>query len=144
MAAVARVLYPGCKFDNMLILSGRQGIGKSTFFSLLGKEWYSDSLSTFEGKDAAELLQGFWIVEAGELTGLNRSEMNDVKQFLSKREDIYREPYGRRTSSYPRRCIIVGTTNDKEFLKDVTGNRRKNRKGIREDKPGKSLFYRFA
>lgn len=140
MAAVARVLYPGCKFDNMLILSGRQGIGKSTFFSLLGKEWYSDSLSTFEGKDAAELLQGFWIVEAGELTGLNRSEMNDVKQFLSKREDIYREPYGRRTSSYPRRCIIVGTTNDKEFLKDVTGNRRFWPIDLEVQKPVKNIF----
>lgn len=140
IAAVARVLYPGCKFDNMLILSGRQGIGKSTFFSLLGKEWYSDSLSTFEGKDAAELLQGFWIVEAGELTGLNRSEMNDVKQFLSKREDIYREPYGRRTSSYPRRCIIVGTTNDKEFLKDVTENRRFWPIDLEVQKPVKNIF----
>ena len=101
---------------------------------------YSDSLSTFEGKDAAELLQGFWIVEAGELTGLNRSEMNDVKQFLSKREDIYREPYGRRTSSYPRRCIIVGTTNDKEFLKDVTGNRRFWPIDLEVQKPVKNIF----
>lgn len=124
VAAVVRVFYPGTKFDEMLILSGRQGVGKSTFFCMLGMEWYSDSLSTFEGRDAAELLQGYWIIEAGELTGLNKSEMNDVKQFLSKREDVYRVPYGRRTENFPRRCIIVGTTNDKEFLKDVTGNRR--------------------
>lgn len=123
-AAVARVMNPGVKFDNMLILSGPQGIGKSTFFSMLGRDWYSDSLSTFEGKDASELIQGYWIIEAGELTGFNKSEMNAVKQFLSKKTDIYRAPYGRRTGEFPRSCIIVGTTNDKEFLKDRTGNRR--------------------
>lgn len=124
VAAVARAVCPGTKFDNMLILAGRQGTGKSTFFGMLGMEWYSESLSTFEGKDAAELLQGYWIIEAGELTGLNKTEMNTVKQFLSKREDVYRAPYGRRPEPYPRRCIIVGTTNDQEFLRDVTGNRR--------------------
>lgn len=123
-AAVARIMQPGTKFDHMLILSGAQGIGKSTFFRLLGKDWYSDSMGTFEGKDAAELVQGYWIIEAGELTGLNKSEMNAVKQFLSKTEDVYRMPYGRRTAAFPRSCIIVGTTNDQEFLKDRTGNRR--------------------
>ncbi len=123
-AAVARVINPGVKFDNMLILSGPQGVGKSTFFGILGKDWYSDSLATFEGKDASELIQGYWIIEAGELTGFNKSEMNAVKQFLSKKTDVYRAPYGRRTAEYPRSCIIVGTTNDTEFLKDRTGNRR--------------------
>ncbi len=123
-AAVARAMHPGTKFDSMLILSGAQGIGKSTLFRMLGKEWYSDSLSTFEGKEASELIQGYWIIEAGELTGLNKSEMNSVKQFMSKTEDIYRVPYGRRTAAFPRGCIIVGTTNDTEFLKDRTGNRR--------------------
>ncbi len=123
-AAVARVMQPGTKFDCMLILSGSQGVGKSTFFRLLGRGWYSDSLATFEGKDAAELVQGYWIIEAGELTGMNKSEMNTVKQFLSKTEDVYRMPYGRRTAAFPRSCVIVGTTNDKEFLKDRTGNRR--------------------
>lgn len=124
VAAVARVMNPGVKFDNMLILAGKQGIGKSTFFRYLGMEWYSDSLATFEGKDAAELLQGYWILEAGELTGMTKSEMNTVKQFLSKCDDVYRAAYGRRTEKYPRQCIIVGTTNEQEFLKDYTGNRR--------------------
>lgn len=124
VAAVARVFAPGTKFDNMLILSGKQGVGKSTFFKKLGLEWYSDSLTTFDGKDAMEQVQGNWIIEAGELAGFNRSEMNAVKNFLSKQEDQYREPYGKRKSYYPRQCIIVGTTNDKEFLKDRTGNRR--------------------
>lgn len=123
-AAVARIMSPGTKFDTMLILSGAQGIGKSTFFRFLGKDWYSDSMSTFEGKAAAELIQGYWIVEAGELTGMNKSEMNSVKQFLSKTEDVYRMPYDKRTAAFPRSSIIVGTTNDREFLKDRTGNRR--------------------
>ena len=124
VGAVTRILNPGVKFDTMLILSGRQGLGKSTFFRFLGMEWYSDSLGTFEGKDAAELLQGYWIIEAGELTGMTKSEMNAVKQFLSKCDDIYRASYGRRTEKHPRQCIIVGTTNNQEFLTDVTGNRR--------------------
>ncbi len=124
VGAVARVLHPGVKFDTMLILSGRQGLGKSTFFRFLGMEWYSDSLGTFVGKDAAELLQGYWILEAGELRGMTKAEMNSVKQFLSKSDDIYRAAYGRRTGKHLRQCIIVGTTNDQEFLTDCTGNRR--------------------
>lgn len=139
-AAVARVFVPGTKFDSMLILSGPQGVGKSTFFRILGKDWYSDSLTTFEGKDAAELIQGYWIIEAGELTGLNKSEMNTVKQFLSKTEDVYRVPYGRRTAAFPRSCIIVGTTNDTEFLKDRTGNRRFWPVDLSERKGHKDVF----
>ena len=124
VGAVARIFHPGIKFDTMLILAGPQGIGKSTFFRYLGMDWYSDSLCTFEGKDAAELLQGYWVIEAGELTGMTKSEMNTVKQFLSKCDDVYRASYGRRTEKYLRQCIIVGTTNEAEFLKDYTGNRR--------------------
>ena len=124
VGAVARIFSPGIKFDTMLILAGPQGIGKSTFFRFLGAGWYSDSLCTFEGKDAAELLQGYWIIEAGELTGMTKSEMNTVKQFLSKGDDVYRAAYGRRTEKHLRQCIIVGTTNETEFLKDYTGNRR--------------------
>ena len=124
VAAVARAIVGGVKFDVMTILAGPQGVGKSTFFSILGKDWFNDSLQTFEGKEASELIQGSWIVEVGELTAMNRHDTNAIKQFLSKREDIYREAYGRRTSKYPRRCVFYGTSNDDEFLKDPTGNRR--------------------
>ncbi len=144
VAAVARAMEPGTKFDSMLILSGAQGVGKSTFFRLLGMDWYSDSLSTFDGKDAAELVQGYWLIEAGELAGMNKSEMNTVKQFLSKTEDVYREPYGRRTKPFPRSCIIVGTTNDKEFLKDRTGNRRFWPVDLGKIPPKKQIFSQFA
>lgn len=123
-AAVARAIRGGVKFDYMPILAGPQGIGKSTFLSILGKEWFSDSLTTFEGKEAAELIQGTWINEVGELTAFTKQETQTIKQFLSKTDDIYRAAYGRRTEKYPRRCVFCGTSNDSEFLKDATGNRR--------------------
>lgn len=123
-AAVARAVIGGVKFDNMTIFTGPQGIGKSTFLAKLGKEWFSDSLTTFEGKDAAELIQGTWLNEVGELTAMTKQETTMVKQFLSKCDDIYRAAYGRHTKRYPRRCVFFGTSNDSEFLKDITGNRR--------------------
>lgn len=123
-AAVARAVTGGVKYDYMPIFAGPQGIGKSTFLSILGRDWFSDSLTTFEGKEAAELIQGTWINEVGELTAMSKQETNAVKQFLSKTHDIYRAAYGKRTDKYPRRCIFFGTSNEEEFLKDVTGNRR--------------------
>lgn len=123
-AAVARGVVGGVKYDYMPIFVGPQGIGKSTFLSILGKQWFSDSLTSFEGKEAAELIQGTWLNEIGELTAMTRQETNAVKQFLSKCDDIYRAAYGRRTEKYPRRCVFFGTSNDAEFLKDATGNRR--------------------
>lgn len=139
-AAVARAMVPGTKFDFMPILAGPQGIGKSTFIRLLGLKWYSDNLQTFEGKEACEMIQGIWINEIGELNGLNRSEINAVKQFLSRTDDIYREPYGRRTVAFPRRCIFFGSTNDSEFLRDQTGNRRFWPVDVGINKPKKNVF----
>lgn len=123
-AAIARGVMGGVKYDYMPIFTGPQGIGKSTFLSILGKEWFSDSLMTFEGKEAAELIQGTWINEIGELSAFTKQETQVIKQFLSKTDDIYRAAYGRRTDKYPRRCVFFGTSNDGEFLKDATGNRR--------------------
>jgi predicted P-loop ATPase len=139
-AAVARAMQPGVKYDYMPILSGPQGIGKSTFLRLLGLRWYSDSLNTFEGKEAREMVQGTWINEIGELNGMSRSEITAVKQFLSQQEDIFREPYGRRTNLYPRRCVFFGTTNDAEYLRDRTGNRRFWPVDVGIQKPTKSVF----
>jgi len=143
VAAVARAMTPGCKYDYMPILVGPQGLGKSTFLRLLGRRWYSDSLQTFEGKEASEMLQGTWLNEIGELTGLSKAETNAVKQFLSRTEDIYREPYGRRTSVYPRRCVFFGTTNDSEFLRDRTGNRRFWPVDVGLNPPTKDVFNRL-
>ena len=124
VAAVARVFVPGIKFDNMPVLSGPQGIGKSTLIKKLGKDWYSDSLTTVQGKEAYEQLQGVWMIEMGEMMATKKADIEATKHFLSKTEDIYRVAYGRRTSRFPRQCIFIGTTNDSEFLRDRTGNRR--------------------
>lgn len=124
-AAVARAISnTGVKYDTMVVFTGKQGIGKSTFLAKLGMDWFNDSLYNFEGKEAAELIQGSLIVEVGELSAMNKSETEAVKQFLSKTHDIYREAYGKRTNKYPRRCVFFGSTNSNEFLRDVTGNRR--------------------
>lgn len=144
-AAVARAVVGGVKYDYMPIFTGPQGLGKSTFLATLGGEWFSDSLTTFEGKEAAELIQGTWINEIGELTAMTKQETSAVKQFLSKTHDIYRAAYGRQTNKYPRRCVFFGTSNDSEFLKDATGNRRfwpvdvgvnQAKKSIWDDLPG--------
>lgn len=127
-AAVARALTVSeeVKFDPMPILTGPQGIGKSTFLRYLAKHtaWFNESLTTFEGKEAAEAIQGSWIVEVGELAAMSRQETNAVKFFISKTTDTYRAAYARNVEDRLRRCVFCGTTNDYAFLRDQTGNRR--------------------
>lgn len=123
-AAAARGLRPGVKHDVMLVLTGPQGIGKSTMMSILGGDWFTDSISDFGGRDAYEGLIGRWIIEVPELASMNRAEVNTVKTFLSKTEDVFRAAYGHRSEAHPRRCVFFGTTNDHEYLRDVTGSRR--------------------
>lgn len=123
-AAVARIMRPGVKYDTMLTMTGPQGIGKSSFIQILGGPWYNDSLTTVTGKEAYEQLQGSWLLEMGELTATKKADIEAVKMFLSKCEDIYRVAYGKRTNHFPRQCIFWGTSNDKEFLRDKTGSRR--------------------
>jgi predicted P-loop ATPase len=127
VAAVARIYEPGTKFDYVLILNGEQGIGKSTFFAKLAKHWFSDSLTVSDMRDkaAAEKLQGYWILELGELAGLRKMDVETVKSFITRTDDKFRQSYGVHVENHPRQCIIVGTTNsEKGFLRDVTGNRR--------------------
>ncbi len=127
VAAVARAMKNGVKFDNVLVLCGPQGIGKSTLFGKLGKSWYSDSLNMSDMKDktAAEKLQGIWIMEIGELAGMKKIDIEILKSFISRTDDKYRNTYGQYVESHPRRGIIVGSTNRLDgFLTDITGNRR--------------------
>lgn len=126
-AAVARIYTPGIKFDSVLILNGPQGIGKSTFFSKLAGDWFSDSLTITDMKDKAgpEKLQGYWILELGELAGMRKTDVETVKSFLSRVDDKYRASYGVTVENHPRQCIVVGSTNaEGGFLRDITGNRR--------------------
>lgn len=123
-AAVSRVRNPGCKWDYMVVLVGEQGLRKSMFWDILGKGWYSDSVSAMHGKDGYESLMGIWIAEAAELSAWKRSEIEVVKQFVTKRIDSFRPAYGRHKIDYYRQCVLVGTTNNRESLADATGNRR--------------------
>lgn len=122
--AVTRVMRPGCKFDNMVVLVGAQGIGKSYMGKLLGKNWYSDTFNTFQGKESYEQLSGAWIIEMGELSAMKRAEVEGIKLFISKQEDMYRAAYAHHTKENKRQCVFYGTTNDDDFLRDRTGNRR--------------------
>lgn len=127
LAAITRIYNPGTKFDTVLILNGPQGIGKSTLFSKLGKSWFSDSLTITDMRDkaAAEKLQGYWILELGELAGIRKTDVETVKSFVTRTDDKYRASYGVNVESHPRQCVIVGTTNSESgFLRDITGNRR--------------------
>ena len=123
-AAVARVMRPGCKFDYILVLSGPQGRGKSTLIAKMSNGWYTDSLAGIGTKEAYEGIQGFWLVELGELAAMKKTEIETIKNFISKQVDSYRAAYGRRVEEHPRQCVFFGTTNSTAFLRDDTGNRR--------------------
>ena len=127
VAAVARVYRPGIKFDSVVVLNGPQGMGKSSFFAKLGGKWFSDSLTIGDMKDKAapEKLQGYWILELGELAGLKKVDVETVKAFITRQDDKFRHSYGYSVEDHPRQCIIVGSTNNGDgFLRDITGNRR--------------------
>lgn len=126
-AAVKRIYHPGCKFDQMLILVGPQGCGKSTLAAKLGKEWFSDTIDTAGmniGTDKYDQLQAVWIGEDSELSKWSQADVAASKRFVSSAVDSYRKKFNRRGAKYPRQCIFIGTTNSEKPLHDNTGNRR--------------------
>ena len=126
IAAVARAYDEGCKFDNACVIIGDQGARKSTFWSTLGGEFFSDALRDINGKDSLQVLSSAWIMEWAELEAITNKKMaGDIKSFLSQSTDVYRVPYGKVAEKFKRRGIIVGTSNRQDgFLVDETGNRR--------------------
>lgn len=124
ISAVARVMQPGCKADQVLILEGKQGILKSTVFKTLAGDWFTDQIGDLSNKDAALQAQGVWIVELAELDAMSRHEVGRVKAFLSISFDRIRPPYGRSVMQYDRQCVFAGTVNHTDYLRDETGNRR--------------------
>jgi putative DNA primase/helicase len=125
VSAVARAMRPGCKADHMMVLEGRQGVGKSTALSILGGEWYSETLSDLRNaKDAYQDLAGAWIVEIAELDAMRGAAATRIKSFLSSSRDKYRPSYGRRSTYHPRQCVFAATTNESQYLEDATGARR--------------------
>lgn len=137
VAMVKRVFEPGCKFDHVLILEGLQDMGKSTLLARLAGEWFSDAPLVIGDKDAVLTMQSKWLIELGELSSMGRAETETLKAFISQRVDRIRAPYGKRVEEFPRQSIFVGTTNQDEYLRDLTGNRRywavSLRKGFKVD-----------
>jgi predicted P-loop ATPase len=124
-AAVTRIFEPGHKFDFAVILEGLQGKRKSTFIEILGRKWFAELDGDFhDPKMMIELMQGAWILELPELTGFQRSDVRAIKAFISRKKDRARLAYARRAGEFPRQCIFIGSTNDREYLKDDTGGRR--------------------
>ncbi|WP_338608074.1 virulence-associated E family protein [Pelagibacterium nitratireducens] len=126
ISIVARVFQPGCKVDTVLVLEGEQGTGKSTAAAILagGDDYFSDHLPPMHEKDAAAHLQGKLIVEIAELSAMRRSDVEEVKAFISRRTDKFRPAYGKHDITCQRRCVFIATTNSDEYLHDDTGNRR--------------------
>lgn len=138
--SVARIFKPGTKFDLVLTLVGDQGTGKSTFIKKLGQQWFSDTFMTVQGKEALEQIQGAWLIEMAELSGLRKAEVEAIKHFISKQEDNFRPAYARSSETYYRQCTFWGTTNNKDFLRDPSGNRRFMPISINQHRATKNIF----
>lgn len=125
-SAVARIQSPGCQADHVMVLEAPQGYGKTSAARVISvqPEWYAGSLPDVHSKDAALQLCGRWIVEVAELKAVRNSQLESVKAFITECSDTFRPPYGRRTAQFPRQCVFIATTNEAEYLRDRTGNRR--------------------
>lgn len=141
VAAVARIYRPGVKFDCVLTLVGKQGIGKSQILKRMGGNWFTDSFSGIGTNQAYEQIEGVWLIEIAELAGLKKAEVDMIKHFISKTEDRYRAAYAKKPETHVRMCVFFATTNDMGgFLKDNTGNRRWWPVATGIQKPSKDIF----
>ena len=121
---VARILEPGCKVDNMIVLEGGQGKYKSTTLELIAGGWYTEAREQVTSKDFYLQMHGKLIIEIAELDAFSKAEVNTIKKVITCRVDRYRPPYGRSSQDFPRQCVFVGTTNEENYLRDHTGGRR--------------------
>jgi len=119
-----RIIHPGCKFDTVMILEGRQGCGKSTSLSIIGGPWHLETTMRADSKDFFLQFKGKLIVEFSEGETMSRTETKNMKAMISTQTDTYRAPYGRTMKDVPRRCVFAMSTNQDEYLKDESGNRR--------------------
>lgn len=125
VSSIARVFQPGCKVDEMVVLEGGQGLGKSTCISeLFGFDWYLETSEPPTTKDFYVTMQGNTVVEIGEMQSFSKADINQVKMAITRRDDKYRAPYDRHARSHPRQCVFIGTTNADSYLSDPTGARR--------------------
>lgn len=123
-ALATRALYPGCKFDYVTIIEGVQGTRKSTLLQTLAKGYFNSDNTSFESKDSLAKLSRFWLIEMCELASLGKGDVESMKAMITRTEDSYRPPYAKVLVDVKRTSVFMGTTNDTEYLKDPTGNRR--------------------
>jgi Virulence-associated protein E/Bifunctional DNA primase/polymerase, N-terminal len=125
LGMVSRVYRPGCQVDHMIVLEGKQGIGKSSALRIIGGDWYCEQHeSAQDAKAFAEVLQGKLLVEISEMDSFNRAEVARVKQILTNTTDRYRTPFARHAEDRPRQCVFAGTINRSDWNRDETGARR--------------------
>lgn len=124
LAAVARIYFPGCDFQNALVLQGQQNIGKTYILKMLGGEWYGVLIDSVDDTHAIDAIKNLWIVEIQEMAAARKAEINAVKSFIERPADNHRAAYARRAQTFKRHCVFAITANDRQFLRDQTGNRR--------------------
>lgn len=120
----ARIFRPGCQLDNMVVLEGPQGIGKTNALRAIGGSWYAEASESVTSKDFFMVLQGKLIIEIAELDSFSRADSTRIKQVVTCKMDRYRAPYERTPEDHDRMTVFVGTTNDDHYLRDTTGGRR--------------------
>ena len=132
-AAVRRAFKPGCKFDHVLVMEGKQGKGKSTALKVLAtfghdveESYFTDAImiADIQTKDTIQKIQGSIIVELAELAGFNKKDDEEIKRWITLQHDDVRLPYARTTTRFNRQCVLSATTNSYDYLKDAIGNRR--------------------
>jgi predicted P-loop ATPase len=121
---VKRIMQPGCKFDHVLVLEGPQGTKKSTSLAIIGRDWHVETTMSTDTKDFFQQFQGKAIIEFSEGEILGRTETKRLKAIITMQYDRFRPAYGRLPIDFPRRCVFAMTTNQEEYLKDESGNRR--------------------
>lgn len=121
---VKRIMQPGCQADYMVVLEGGQGIGKTRALRIIGGPWYAEVGITADSEDFERQLQGKVLVEIAELHSFSKADQSRIKQIITKCVDRYREKYGKIAVDHPRQCVLAGTTNESEWIKDQTGGRR--------------------
>lgn len=124
LSMAARALRPGCKVDTMVILEGGQGTKKSTAAQILGGPFFAELHATVGTQASFEQVEGAWLMEVGELDAMGKAELSAAKKFMSSLSDRYRKAYARTVTDVPRRCVMIGTTNNSVYLRDETGGRR--------------------
>lgn len=126
MEALSRIYRPGCKADEMLCLVGQQGAGKSTFFRFLAlnDDWFSDDLKQLNDSKIYEHLRGHWIMEMSEMIAAISAKSNEeIKSFLTRQKDTYRNPYDKYEEDRKRQCIFAGSTNTRQFIYEADEGR---------------------